>query len=97
MADGPLGVIALDLDHRLEKRRPFCGRQIEASQGWMVLIPRGDQPDRRQHIRRGCNAACAIGNIDGRVIPLPFRGFAFILCGRSGRNDQLALGIIALN
>jgi len=93
MADRALGVIALDLDHRLEKGRPLGWRKLQSRQGRMVLIAGGYQPDRRQNIPWGCDAFGAVGSIGGNLSPLPFPGVFFNLLRTSG-NNQLTLSII---
>ena len=74
MADSALGVIALDLDHRLEEGGPFCRRKLEPRQGRMVLIAGGNQPDRGQDIPRGCNPFGAVGDVSWRLPPPPLPG-----------------------
>ena len=94
MADSPLGVIALDLDHRLEEGGPFGRRKLQPRQGRMVLIAGGNQPDRRQDIPWGCNPFGAVGHVGCCFCPLPFPGLFFNLF-RADRNNQLPLPVIA--
>ena len=96
MAHGALGVVAFNLDHRLEKGRPFGRRKLKPRQGRMVLIAGGNQPDGRQDIAWGCNPFGAVGYVGGGLSPLPFPGLLFTLI-RAERYNQLSLPIIAQN
>ena len=94
MAHGALGVVAFNLDHRLEKGRPFGRRKLKPRQGRMVLIAGGNQPDGRQDIAWGCNPFGAVGYVGGGLSPLPFPGLLFTLI-RAERYNQLPLTVIA--
>ncbi len=94
MADSALGVIALDLDHRLEEGGPFGGCKVQSRQSRMVLIAGGNQPNLWQDIPWGCNALGAEGDVDGGFSTLPFPDLFFNRF-RADRNNQLTLTVIA--
>src|SRR3989338_8842805 len=94
IADSPLRVIALDLDHRLEEGGPFGRRKLEPRQGRMILIAGGNQPDLWQDIPWGSNVLGAVGHISGGLSPPHFPG-PFFNSFRAERYNQLPLRIIA--
>ncbi|MFM2390856.1 MAG: hypothetical protein RLZZ437_2411, partial [Pseudomonadota bacterium] len=94
MADSALGIVALNLDHRLEEGGPLSRRKLEPRESRMILIAGGNQPDRRKDIPWGCNAFSAVRHISGGISPLPFPGLFFNRF-RAERYNQLSLPVVA--